>query len=332
MGIPAEKRHHVALGYVLDGLRGLLPILRRNGAVLALLAMVIALSIVSPHFLTWNNLINLVRQVSIYAIVAVGMTFVIITAGIDLSVGSVMSITSIAMATLMVDYGWNGPAALLLGLAFGGLIGLLNGLMSTKVGLPPFIATLGMMSVTRGLGYVYTNGAPIYGLPAAFRWIGNGMIGPVPVPVVLMLLVVIIGHFLLMHTKLGRYCFAIGGNEEAATLSGIRVDRYKIAAYAMTGVLSALAGAIMAARLNAAAPTAGDGYELDIIAATVIGGVSLMGGHGSVLGSLVGALIMGVVRNGLNLLVVSPNWQRVVIGGIILLAVAVDVYGKRRRH
>jgi len=331
MAIPAEKQRSSAVEYVRGGWRNALPLIRRNGAVAALLLMVIALSIVSPNFLTWNNLVNLVRQVSIYAIVAVGMTFVIITAGIDLSVGAVMSITSLAMAGLAVHYGWNGVAALLVGLLFGAFIGLLNGLLCTKVGLPPFIATLGTMSVARGLGYVYTNGAPIYGLPADFRWFGNGMLGPIPVPVLLMLLVVIAGQFMLMHTRFGRYCFAIGGNEEAATLSGVRVDRYKTVAYVLTGVLSALAGAIMAARLNAAAPTAGDGYELDIIAAAVIGGVSLMGGQGSVLGSLVGALIMGVVRNGLNLLVVSSNWQRVVIGGIIIFAVTMDVYGKRRR-
>lgn len=310
--------------------QAVVPVLKRNGAVLALLVLVVALALVSPHFLTWNNIMNLVRQVSIYAIVAVGMTFVIITAGIDLSVGSTMSLCSIAMATLMVNYGWGGVPALLVGLLFGGLIGLCNGLMSTKIGLPPFIATLGMMSVARGLGYVYTNGSPIYGLPPDFRWVGNGMLGPVPVPVALMLLVVIAGHFLLMHTKLGRYCYAIGGNEEAAVLSGVRVERYKVMVYTLTGILAALGGAIMAARLNAAAPTFGDGYELEIIAAAVIGGVSLMGGHGTVVGSVVGALIMGVVRNGLNLLVVSSNWQRVIIGVIILIAVTIDVYGKRR--
>ncbi|MEW6227956.1 MAG: ABC transporter permease [Bacillota bacterium] len=215
---------------------------REIGALLALIVLCIGLSILSPHFLKFSNIMNVLRQVSIIAIVAVGMTFVIISAGIDLSVGSVLSLSSVLMATLIVNHAWPAYPAFLAGLVLGGALGYINGILITRINLPPFIATLGMMSVARGLSYVYTDGAPIYGLPSGFRFLGEGMIGPVPLPVVLMLVVYAAAYVVLNRTRLGRYCYAIGGNEEAAILSGIPISRYKMVYYAGTGVLAALGG------------------------------------------------------------------------------------------
>lgn len=301
------------------------------GAFTGLLILCIIMTFASPYFLSLTNIMNIFRQSSLIGIVAAGMTLIIITGGIDLSVGSVLSLSSCITAGLMVDYGFNVWLSILVGLLTGALLGWLNGLMITKIPLPPFIATLGMMGIARGLAFVYTGGAPIYTLPKAFRYLGEGMIGPIPFPVILMLLVYILFYFLLNKTRLGRYSFAIGGNEEAAVLSGIQTDRYKAMVYLITGFLSALAGLVLAARLDAATSVAGDGFELDVIAAVVIGGTSLSGGQGGVIGSLIGALIMGVVRNGLNLLLVSSHWQRVILGLIILAAVTVDVVRKRSR-
>lgn len=299
------------------------------GVLTGLLLLCIAMTFASPYFLSLTNIMNIFRQSSLIGIAAVGMTFVIITAGIDLSVGSVLSIASCITAGMMVFHGLNPWLAILLGLLVGALFGLINGLLITRIPLPPFIATLGLMGVARGFAFVYTGGAPIYALPETFRYLGEGMIGPIPFPVLLMIIVYIIFYFLLNKTRLGRYSYAIGGNEEAAVLSGIPTNNYKMMVYVITGFLSALAGLVLAARLDAATSVAGDGFELDVIAAVVIGGTSLSGGQGGVIGSLIGALIMGVVRNGLNLLLVSSHWQRVILGLIILAAVTVDVLRKK---
>ncbi|SIQ59260.1 ABC transporter permease [Halanaerobium kushneri] len=299
------------------------------GALTGLILLGAIMTFATPYFLTLTNLMNILRQSSLIAIAAAGMTFVIITGGIDLSVGSVLSLSSCLTAGMMVSLGWNVWLAVFLGLIAGGILGIVNGVLITRVPLPPFISTLGMMGVARGLSFVYTDGAPIYGLPESFKYLGAGMIGPIPFPAILMVIIYLISYFLLNKTKVGRYAYALGGNEEAAILSGINTKKYKTIVYALTGLFASISGMILSARLDAATSVAGDGFELDVIAAVVIGGTSLSGGRGKIIGSLIGALIMGVVRNGLNLLLVSSHWQRVILGLIILLAVTVDVVRKQ---
>lgn len=313
-------------------------ILRRNflshyGRQLGTLSGLVALSLVlwalTPHFLTVSNLLNIAEQATIIAIVAVGMTFVIITAGIDLSVGSVLAFSGVVMASLL-QRGLPLPLALAAGLGTGLLCGAANGLLITTGRLPPFIATLGMMSVARGTALMFTEGRPISGFSENFRWFATGEVARVPVSVVIMIAVYVVAHFVLRRTKLGRYTYAIGGNEEAALLSGVGVRLYKTLVYALAGLLSGLAAILLTARLNSAQPIAGMMYELDAIAATVIGGTSLLGGEGTVVGTLIGALIMAVLRNGLNLLGVSSFIQQIVIGSVIIIAVLIDMGLKRR--
>jgi ribose transport system permease protein len=298
-------------------------LLRRYGILVAFLALIVALAFLSDSFLTVSNLLNIARQVSINAIIAAGMTFVILTAGIDLSVGSVLAFSGAVIAGLLAR-GHALAVGIGAGLLVGALIGLLNGLVITRGGVQPFIATLATLTIARGATLVYTDGRPITGLPDAFVWLGAGEIARVPVPVVIMALVFLAAHTLLTQTVLGRYIYAMGGNEEAARLSGVNVGLYKTAAYAISGVLAALSAVILTARLNSAQPTAGMGYELDAIAAVVLGGTTLAGGEGSISGTLLGAFIIGVLNNGLNLLNVNPFYQQVVKGVVILLAVLLD--------
>lgn len=298
-------------------------ILRRFGILFAFVLLMVALAFLSDSFLTVNNLLNIARQVSINAIIAAGMTFVILTFGIDLSVGSVLAFSGAIIAGLL-SRGHPLVVGIGAGLLVGGLIGLLNGLIITKGGVQPFIATLGMLTIARGATLVYTDGRPITGLPDVFVWLGAGEIARIPVPVVIMAVVFAASYIVLTQTVLGRYIYAIGGNEEAARLSGVNVTFYKTAAYTIAGVLSALSGVILTARLNSAQPTAGMGYELDAIAAVVLGGTTLAGGEGGIGGTLLGAFIIGVLNNGLNLLNVSSFYQQVVKGVVILLAVLLD--------
>jgi ribose transport system permease protein len=302
---------------------------REFGTLTGLLVLCLALWIATPHFLTASNLVNVVEQSAIIGIVAVGMTFVIVTGGIDLSVGSLVALSGIAFG-LAVRAGAPAGVAAAAGLAAGLGCGLVNGALITVGRLPPFIATLGMMSVARGVALMLTDGRPISGFPAGFRALATGHLLGVPLPVVLMLALYAIAHFTLTRTTLGRYTYAIGGNEEAAALSGVDVRGYKTAAYAISGLLSAVTALLLVARLNWALPIAGIMYELDAIAAVVIGGASLLGGSGSVVGTLIGALIMGVLRNGLNLLGVSSYVQQVAIGAVIVVAVLVDMALRRR--
>jgi ribose transport system permease protein len=305
---------------------------RQFGTLFGLLTLVIILWILTPHFLTVSNLLNVAEQTAIIAIIASGMTFVIITAGIDLSVGSVLAFSGVVMASLLAR-GVPLPIALAAGPLVGFACGALNGLLITAGRLPPFIATLGMMSVARGAALLFTEGRPISGFSETFRYLATGKIAGIPLPVLIMIAVFVAAHFLLTRTKLGRYAFAIGGNEEATILSGVNVRLYKILIYGLCGGLSALAAILLTARLNSAQPIAGIMYELDAIAATVIGGTSLMGGEGNVFGTLVGALIIGVLRNGLNLLSISSFTQQIVIGVVIIVAVLLDMTmksGKRR--
>ncbi|GGB45665.1 ribose ABC transporter permease [Virgibacillus dakarensis] len=295
------------------------------GPLVGLIIFSIILGFMSNNFLTLNNILNLFRQVSVNALIAFGMTFVILTAGIDLSVGSTLALGSALTAGLLTS-GMDPLLAVLIGLLIGLALGAINGLIIAKGKVAPFIATLATMTIYRGVTLVYTDGKPITGLSDSFTFemIGGGYVFGIPFPVILMFIAFIILYFVLRKTVFGRQVYAIGGNEEAAKLSGIKADRVKIWVYSLTGMLSVLAGIIISSRLNSAQPTAGTTYELDAIAAVVIGGTSLAGGKGKIVGTLIGALIIGVIDNGLNLLNVSSFYQQIVKGGIILLAVLLD--------
>lgn len=304
---------------------------RQFGTLLGLVSLSVVLWILTPHFLTVSNLLNVLEQSSINAIVAAGMTFVIISGGIDLSVGSVLALAGIVLASLL-QAGVGLPIALTVALASAAICGLLNGLFVTMGRLPPFIATLGMMSVARGLALIWAEGRPISGFSESFRLMATGRPLGIPAPVLITLVVYAIAHVALAHSVFGRSIYAIGGNEEASRLSGVPVRFHKAGAYVVCGLTSGVAAVVLTARLNSAQPTAGIMYELDAIAATVIGGTSLFGGEGTLLGALIGALIMGVLRNGLNLLNVSSFVQQFVIGVVIIAAVLIDTALKRGRR
>lgn len=304
---------------------------RQAGTVAVFLVLCAVLSILTPHFLTASNLLNVAQQTVVNAIVAVGLTYVILSAGIDLSVGSVLALAGVVLG-LALGAGWPLPLAIAACVLTGAVCGMLNGVLVAFGRLPPFIATLGMMSIARGAALLVTDGRPVSGFDASFRWLATGELLGVPVPVWCMLAVYAVAHVVLHRTRFGRYVFAIGGNEEATLLSGVPVARCKVGIYALGGSLAAGASVLLTARLNSAQPIAGLNYELDAIAATVIGGTSLLGGQGSVVGTLVGALIMGVLRNGLNLLGVSSFVQQVVIGAVIIAAVLLDTFFKRTRR
>jgi ribose transport system permease protein len=304
---------------------------RQFGTLLGLVALSGALWALTPHFLTVPNLLNIAQQTSINAVVAVGMTYVIVSGGIDLSVGSIVALSGVVLGAALHG-GQSLPVALLLGLATGVACGLINGTLVSAGRLPPFIVTLGMMSMARGAALVFTEGRPVSGFEPGFRALANGQVGPIPAPVVVTIVVYLLAHAVLTRTTFGRYVYAIGGNEEATRLSGVSVRLHKTMIYAVSGLTSAMAAVLLTARLNSAQPVAGMMYELDAIAATVIGGTSLMGGEGTLGGTLVGALIMGVLRNGLNLLGVSSFLQQIVIGGVIIGAVLIDTALKRARN
>jgi ribose transport system permease protein len=307
-------------------------VIRRSRVFLAFVGLVLLsllLSIISPHFFTITNILNVLRQVSIIAIVSVGMTYVIISGGIDLSVGSILALSSVVVAILLKQ-GVALTLSIFAGLLVGSFLGFLNSvLITSRIGMPPFISTLAMMGIARGLTMVITGGSPIYGLPTEFDFIGGGYLLGIPFPVVVMLIIFGIGHIHLTYTEYGVHLFASGGNPEAARLSGINVNQVLVKAYILSGVTAAIAGVILASRLTSVEPLFGTGYELDAIAAAVIGGASLFGGEGSLLGAFFGALIMGVLRNGLNLLNVSTYWQQVVIGLVIAFTVAIGTFRRK---
>jgi ribose transport system permease protein len=302
---------------------------REAGTLVGLLVLSAVLWIATPHFLTASNLVNVVEQSAIIGIIAVGMTFVIISGGIDLSVGSIVALAGIVFG-LAAHSGVPIAAACLLGLGCGTLCGVINGALVTVGRLPPFIATLGMMSVARGAALLLSDGRPISGFPTGFRLLATGSVLGLPVPAALMLAGYAAAHVMLSRTLLGRYSYAIGGNEEASVLSGLNVRRVKVTVYALAGLCSAITSLLLVARLDSAQPIAGMSYELDAIAAVVIGGTSLLGGAGSVIGTLVGALIMAILRNGLNLLGVSSYVQQIAIGTVIVAAVLIDMALRRR--
>lgn len=299
--------------------------LQKLGPVIGLLLIVVIISVMSPNFLTLNNLLNVLRQVSINALIAFGMTFVILTGGIDLSVGSILALTGAVTAGFLAS-GMDPMLAMFLGLLLGAILGAINGIIISKGKVAPFIATLATMTIYRGLTLVYTEGKPISGLgdSLSFQLIGKGYFFGIPVPVITMAIAFGVLYFVLKKTTFGRRVYAVGGNEEASRLSGIKVDRIKVYVYALTGTLAALASLILTSRLNSAQPTAGNMFELDAIAAVVLGGTSLTGGRGWIVGTLIGALIIGVLNNGLNLIGVSSFFQQVVKGAVILVAVLLD--------
>ncbi|MGB3127415.1 MAG: ribose ABC transporter permease [Pseudomonas sp.] len=294
---------------------------------IGLLVVTLVMVLASDTFLTASNLSNIARQVSINAIIAVGMTCVILTGGIDLSVGPVMALSGTLTAGLMVaglPPGLAIGAGMLIGVAFG--IG--NGLFVAYLHMPPIIVTLATMGIARGLGLMYTDGYPISGLPDCFGFFGRQSLFGIEVPILIMLITYFAAYVLLQHTRIGRYIYAIGGNEEAVRLSGVRAARFKLLVYGISGLTAAIAGLVLTSRLMSGQPNAGVSFELDAIAAVVLGGASIAGGRGVIVGTLLGAMLLGVLNNGLNMLGVSPYVQSVIKGGIILLAIFIS----RQRH
>ena len=296
-------------------------------SLIGLVLLIAVVSIMSPSFLSTKNIFNILRQTSVNAIIAAGMTFVILTGGIDLSVGSILAISGAVCASLLAS-GQSIIIGIIAALLVGALVGFLNGFIIAKGKLQPFIATLATMTVLRGLTLVFTDGKPITlgsgKLAVDFGQIGGGMILGIPTPAIIMLAVFLVCAYILNQTKMGRYTYALGSNEEATKLSGLNTDKIKVWVYTISGILASIAGIIITSRLFSAQPTAGNGYELDAIAAVVLGGTKLAGGKGKISGTIIGALIIGVLSNALNILDVSSYYQMMVKGIVILIAVLLD--------
>ncbi|HEY71749.1 MAG TPA: ribose ABC transporter permease [Thermoflexia bacterium] len=306
-------------------------VLRRFSVFIILLIICLIFALGSGEFLTASNLLNVALQTSIIAIVAIGMTFTILTAGIDLSVGSLMALGGALAAGLAVRQGLGTFGGIGVSLLIGLALGAINGLLIIKGGMPPFVATLAMMAVARGLTLVYTQGRPIAGIEKDFVFWGTGRLLGIPMPVILLAIIATIAHVVLRYTRFGLYVYATGGNEETTHLAGVSPDRIKLAVYAISGLTATLGGVLLTARLWSAQPNAAVGWELDAIAAPVLGGISLFGGVGSIGGTLVGAFIIGVLSNGLNLLGIPSYYQQVIKGVVFILAVMLDLFTKRRR-
>jgi ribose transport system permease protein len=296
---------------------------------LSLIALFVGLSVASPYFLTGTNLSSVARQTAVINIMALGMTLVIVAGGIDLSVGAILAFAGLA-GTRAMEAGLPIPVGIGIGLAAGFCWGLANGVLAVRLKIAPFIVTLGTLGIIRGLTLLYSGGLPVVGLPKGFSFLGEGALLGVPFALYLVVLCALLTHLILQYSKLGRYAYAIGSNREAALYAGIPVGFHTASVYAICGMLTGLAGMIEASRLMTGQPTAGGGYELQVIAAVVIGGGSLSGGEGSVVGTLIGAFIMGLLANGCDLLGISPYIQQAVIGAVIILAVTLDEVRKRR--
>lgn len=292
-----------------------------------LLILCIIISVIAPRFLTVTNLRNVLTQLSVNAVIAAGMTFVILTGGIDLSVGSIVAVCG-AIAAMISKSSGSVFTGVLVALIVGALIGLINGIIISKGKIQAFIATLGTMTIFRGVTYVYTNGTPVSGLGQGFMVLGNDKIIGIPIPVIAMILIFAAGYYILNQIRYGRYVYALGGNEDSARLSGINTQRIKTFVYMISGIMAAIGGIIVTSRIGSASPNAGTGFELDAIAAVVLGGTSLAGGEGSIIGTIIGAMIIGVLNNGLNLMNVSPFYQSIVKGLVILFAVMIDKKSK----
>lgn len=288
---------------------------------IGLIVVSILMGFASDNFFSLSNIMNVLRQVSIVAILAVGMTFVILTGGIDLSVGAVMALVGTLSTGMMVNMGLPAPLALVAGIFIGLGIGLANGALVAWGKMPAIIVTLATMGMARGLGLIYSGGYPISGIPSWLSWFGVGRIGFLPVPVIIMFVIYAVAWVLLQRTAFGRHVYALGGNETAARLSGVKTQRVKLAVYGISGLTAALAAVILTGRLMSGQPNAGGGFELDAIAAVVLGGTAIAGGRGLILGTLIGAVLLGILNNGLNLMGINPYLQDVIKGAIILLAI-----------
>lgn len=305
-------------------------LLREYSILFVFLLVCVIIASLRPVFLSVNNIFNVIRQVSMIGIMSVGMTFVILSADIDLSVGSVAGFCGALTAGLMVRQGLSPVVATLLPLAIAAVMGWAMGIIITKAKVHSFVVSLGLMSIARGMALVYTKGLSIGNLPKEFGTLGGGMIGPIPVPVIVFAGFMLAGYVVLTRTPYGRAIYAIGGNQEAARLSGIKVDRYRIVNFVICSTLAGFAGIILASRTRSAWPSAATGWELDVISAVVIGGTSFFGGRGGMVGTLIGALFLGVLRNGANLIGVSPFYQQILIGALVVGAVVIDRLRQRK--
>jgi ribose transport system permease protein len=304
---------------------------RETGIALVVILIMIILAIATPNFFTASNLAIVARQVSLSAIIAIGMTMVILLGGIDLSVGSVVALSSVVIGYVMVRMQMPIWVAILVGLAVGAAVGLTNGFLIIRTRVPPFIITLGMMGLARGAALVITKGSTISGLPLSYLNIGQGYLwGYIPYPVIIMIVIAVVVHLVLSRTTFGRRIYFIGSNEEAARLSGINVNQIKVIVFSLAATLAATEAVIETARMSTAQPASGVGYELTAIGAVIIGGASMMGGEGTILGTILGATLLGLITNGLILLGVSAYWQQVFSGTIIILAVALDTWRRNR--
>lgn len=300
-------------------------------SLIALLILCVILSVITDNFLTTSNILSVLHQVSYVAIMAVGMSFLILSGNIDLAVTATLALSVSVMGELFANRGWPAWAAIIIALLIGAGCGLVSSILITKLHLVAFIVTLAMMNIYRGSASVYTNGYSAQGMPSMIGWLGKGDIFGVPVPIIVMLIVYIIAWFVQKKTSFGLDMYAIGGNVNAAKLSGIPVERVRMIAFLINGVLAALAGMILAGRMNSTNPSMATGVEMDCIAAAVIGGTSMAGGEGNIWGTLIGALLMGVVRNGLNQLGISAFWQQIALGAVVLFAVSIDSLRRMRR-
>jgi Ribose/xylose/arabinose/galactoside ABC-type transport systems, permease components len=303
------------------------PVWKKFSALFGLVGLCVIMSLISGVFLTTGNILNILSQISVISVIAAGSTFVILTGGIDLSVGSIMGLCGVLSAGVLKSTG-SVPAAIAVCLAVGGVIGLINGYFIAYQKIPAFVATLGMMSIARGFCFIYTKGKPISIFPDSFRFFGAGYLGSIPVIAVEVVLVYCLAWFILRQRPFGRYIYSIGSNEDATRLAGINTNFHKMLTYAINGLLCGFAALLFIGRINSGHPLSGNGYELNAIAAVVIGGTSLSGGRGSIIGTAIGSLIMGVISNGLNLMNVDAFWQGVVLGVVIILAVLVDIKSK----
>jgi ribose transport system permease protein len=314
--------------------------IQRFLAFAALIVIIVVFSLLSPNFLQFNNVVGILLATAVNGVLALGVTFVIVSGGIDLSIGTVMTLSAVITGVIATEMRLPLPLAIVAGIATGGVAGFVNGILIARLKIPPFIATLGMLNVAKGLALVMAGLAPIYfnETPefnqAAMGSVTNSIIPGLAVPniVLIFLLAALLASLVLSRTVLGRYTFALGSNEEAARLSGVTVDRWKIAVYTVCGLFAGLAGVLIAARLNSAQPALGQGYELDAIAAAVIGGTSLSGGEGTILGTVIGAFIISTLTNGLRILSVPQEWQTVVTGGIVIVAVYLDIVRRRQQR
>lgn len=297
---------------------------RESGVFIALIILILIFSMSSPYFMTRENVLNITRQVSVVSLLSIAMTLVIITGGIDLSVSSVVAMAGIMAASGMKDMGLSIPTAILLGVLVGIITGVVNGVLIAVLNMPAFITTMGTMTMLRGIGYIYTGAYPIYDLPKAFKVLGQGYWGVIPIPTILFIAFAIIAHIILSKTVYGRHLYAVGGNSDAAKLAGIRVTLVKISVYVISGFLASIAAVVQAARVGAGMPTIGEGFELEAVAAVVIGGAAMSGGSGTILGTILGAIVLGVLSNGLSLLDVDSYIMQVIRGLVVILAVLID--------